>query len=197
MHEHPWPKTAEALMRSRFAAVRDADAEWLLASARRATLRTIRLAPCRSRRRPSAVTKTGPSVRSLTARSIARAVRGASGMVTTLPPLRVMNASMSARRTANSGTARVRHQVVNLAQVQRIGFAGLTAVPGQVPGEREPLGVSEDGLDRDEDSGRSRGGHGYLPGSWLRPGELGQSRDPSINPIPAITRTTTNATHGQ
>ena len=32
MHEHPWPKTAEALMRSRFAAVRDADAEWLLAS---------------------------------------------------------------------------------------------------------------------------------------------------------------------
>jgi SEC-C motif domain protein len=32
MHEHPRPKTAEALMRSRFAAVRDADAEWLLAS---------------------------------------------------------------------------------------------------------------------------------------------------------------------
>ena len=32
MHEHPWPKTAEALMRSRFAAFRDADAEWLLAS---------------------------------------------------------------------------------------------------------------------------------------------------------------------
>jgi len=31
-HEHPWPKTAEALTRSRFAAVRDADAEWLLAS---------------------------------------------------------------------------------------------------------------------------------------------------------------------
>lgn len=32
MHEHPWPKTAEDLMRSRFAAVRDADAEWLLGS---------------------------------------------------------------------------------------------------------------------------------------------------------------------
>ena len=32
MHEHPRPKTAEDLMRSRFAAVRDADAEWLLAS---------------------------------------------------------------------------------------------------------------------------------------------------------------------
>ena len=29
MHEHPWPKTAEDLMRSRFAAVRDADrAQW-------------------------------------------------------------------------------------------------------------------------------------------------------------------------
>ena len=27
MHEHPWPKTAEALMRSRFAAVRDPDAK--------------------------------------------------------------------------------------------------------------------------------------------------------------------------
>jgi hypothetical protein len=31
----------------------------------------------------------GPSVRSPMARSIARAVRGASGTVTTLPPLRV------------------------------------------------------------------------------------------------------------
>ncbi|MGC5626672.1 YchJ family protein [Georgenia sp. Z1344] len=30
--EHPWPETAEALMRSRFAAFRDADAAWLLAS---------------------------------------------------------------------------------------------------------------------------------------------------------------------
>jgi len=56
--------------------------------ARRATLRTIRPAPCRSSRRPSGATKTGPSARSAMARSIARAVRGASGMVTTLPPLR-------------------------------------------------------------------------------------------------------------
>jgi hypothetical protein len=38
---------------------------------------------------PSAATKIGPSVRSPMARSIARAVRGASGTVTTLPPLRV------------------------------------------------------------------------------------------------------------
>jgi hypothetical protein len=36
-----------------------------------------------------AVRKIGPSLRSPIARSIARAVRGASGMVTTLPPLRV------------------------------------------------------------------------------------------------------------
>ena len=58
--------------------------------ARRAILRTIRPAPCLSSRRPSPARKTGPPVRSPMARSIARAVRGASGMVTTLPPLRVI-----------------------------------------------------------------------------------------------------------
>ncbi len=62
----------------------------LAITARRATLRTIRPAPCRSSRRPSAARNTGPSVRSPIARSIARAVRGASGTVTTLPPLRVI-----------------------------------------------------------------------------------------------------------
>jgi hypothetical protein len=54
--------------------------------ARRATLRTSRPARCRSTRRPSAATNTGPPVRSPMARLIARAVRGASGMVTILPP---------------------------------------------------------------------------------------------------------------
>ena len=54
--------------------------------ARRAVLRTIRPAPCRSSRRLSAARKTGPPVRSPMARSIARAVRGASEMVTTFPP---------------------------------------------------------------------------------------------------------------
>ena len=54
--------------------------------ARRAALRTIRPAPCRSSRRPSAARNTGPSVRSPMARSIARAVRRASGMMTILPP---------------------------------------------------------------------------------------------------------------
>ena len=58
--------------------------------ARRAALRTIRPAPCRSSRRPSAARNTGPPVRSAMARSIARDARGASGMVTTLPLLRVI-----------------------------------------------------------------------------------------------------------
>jgi hypothetical protein len=58
--------------------------------ARRATRRTIRAAPCRSSRCPSGPQKIGSSTLSPTARSIARAVRGASGMVTTFPRLRVM-----------------------------------------------------------------------------------------------------------
>jgi hypothetical protein len=58
----------------------------LLILARRAVLRTIRPAACRSSRCPSPARNTGPSVRSPMARSIARAVRGASGMVTILPP---------------------------------------------------------------------------------------------------------------
>src|ERR1039457_5828326 len=60
---------------------------FLLIPARLATRRTIRPAPCRSRRRPSAVRKIGPSQRSPVARSIARAVRGASGMGTTFAAL--------------------------------------------------------------------------------------------------------------
>jgi hypothetical protein len=62
----------------------------LALTARRAILRTIGPAPCRSSRRPSAARNTGPSVRSPMARSIARAVRGASEIVTTVPPLRVI-----------------------------------------------------------------------------------------------------------
>ena len=58
--------------------------------ARRAVLRMTRPAPCRSSRRPSGGQEHRPAVRSATARSIARAVRGASGMVTALPPLRVI-----------------------------------------------------------------------------------------------------------
>jgi hypothetical protein len=46
-----------------------------------------------------------------------------------------------------------------LAQVEGAGVAGQAAVPGQEPGEREPLGVGEDRLDSGESSGRDRGGH--------------------------------------
>ena len=54
---------------------------------------------CRSSRRPSGVRKIGPSQRSPMARSITRAVRGANGMVTTLPPLRVMTRVRCPRST--------------------------------------------------------------------------------------------------
>jgi hypothetical protein len=48
---------------------------------------TILVAACRSRRLvPSWFKKIGPSSRSPTHRSMARAVRGASGTVTILPP---------------------------------------------------------------------------------------------------------------
>ena len=46
-----------------------------------------------------------------------------------------------------------------LAQVERVGLAGQAAVPGQVPGEREPLGVGEGRLDGDESGRWNRGGH--------------------------------------
>jgi hypothetical protein len=39
-----------------------------------------------------------------------------------------------------------------LPQVERVGLAGQAAVPGQEPGEREPLGIGEGRLDRDERS---------------------------------------------
>jgi hypothetical protein len=54
--------------------------------ARRATRRTIRPAACRSSRCMAVVVKVGPSQRSPITRSIARAVRGASGMTAFLPP---------------------------------------------------------------------------------------------------------------
>jgi hypothetical protein len=46
-----------------------------------------------------------------------------------------------------------------LAQVQGVGLTGQAAVTGQVPGEREPLGIGESRLDGDEGGGRDRGGH--------------------------------------
>jgi hypothetical protein len=63
-------------------------ADRLSTLARRATRRTTRPAQWRSIRCPSGRRKIGPSSRSSMARSMARAVRGASGLVTILPPLR-------------------------------------------------------------------------------------------------------------
>ena len=45
-----------------------------------------------------------------------------------------------------------------LAQVQRLRLAGQAAVPGQEPGERQPLGIGKGRLDGGEGSG-SCGGH--------------------------------------
>jgi hypothetical protein len=72
--------------------------------ARRAMRRTIRAAACRSSRSPPTPTKIGPSQRSATARSMARAVRGASGTVTTLPPLRVIVRVRWPRSSPNAST---------------------------------------------------------------------------------------------
>ena len=47
---------------------------------------------------------------------------------------------MSARRTANRASERNPAPAGELAQVQRVGLAGQAAVPGQEPGERDPLG---------------------------------------------------------
>ena len=46
-----------------------------------------------------------------------------------------------------------------LAQVQGVGLAGQAAVSGQVPGEGEPFGVGEGGLDRGERGGWGGSGH--------------------------------------
>jgi hypothetical protein len=57
-----------------------------------------------------------------------------------------------------------------LAQVECVSLPGQAAVPGQVAGEREPLGLGEEGLDGDESTGWGRGGHGFQRG---RPGLKG------------------------
>jgi hypothetical protein len=57
---------------------------------------------------------------------------------------------MSARRTENRGRDRARHRAVNWHRSQGVSLSGQAAVPGQVPGEREPLGIGEDWLDGDE-----------------------------------------------
>jgi hypothetical protein len=51
-----------------------------------------------------------------------------------------------------------------LAQVQGVRFARQPAVAGQEPGEGEPFGVGEGGLDRSEDSRWGGSGHRAPPG---------------------------------
>ena len=50
-----------------------------------------------------------------------------------------------------------------LAQIQGVSLAGQAAVPGQEPGEREPLGIAECWLDGDE-GGCGSGNHRVPPG---------------------------------
>jgi hypothetical protein len=66
-----------------------------------------------------------------------------------------------------------------LAQVKCVGVAGQSAVSGQEPGEGEPLGVGEGGLNRGERGGWGGSGHRAPPGragtgkGWARSGPSG------------------------
>jgi hypothetical protein len=52
-----------------------------------------------------------------------------------------------------------------LAKVESVGLAGQAAVPGQEPGEREPLSIGEGRLDGGEGTGLGRGGHRATSGT--------------------------------
>jgi len=70
---------------------------------------------------------------------------------------------MLARRTANKFREWEWHQVVNWRKWS-VRLAGQPAVSGQEPGEGEPFGVGEDGLDRGERGGWGGSGHRAPPG---------------------------------
>jgi len=70
-----------------------------------------------------------------------------------------------------------------LAQVKCVGVAGQAAVSGQVPGQGEPFGVSEGGLDRGERGGWGGSGHRHLP-AGLEPGRPGQFRSQRLSGNP-------------
>jgi hypothetical protein len=58
-----------------------------------------------------------------------------------------------------------------LAQVECVRFAGQAAITGQVPGEGEPFGIGEGGLDRGERGGWDGSGHrGTSRPGWNREG---------------------------
>src|SRR5947208_11853213 len=95
--------------------------------------------------------------------------------------------SMSARRTANRASERNPAPAGELAQVQGIGLAGQAAVPGQEPGERDPLGVGEDGLDRGEHGGWGGSGHRAPPGQ-AGTGEARPVPAPAVKRKPTVDR---------
>ena len=78
----------------------------------------------------------------------------------------------------NKPTQWARHQVANWRRSKGVGLAGQAAVAGQVPGEGEPFGVGEDGLDRGERGGWGAVVIGHLP-AGLRPWRLGRLRVPA------------------
>ena len=77
---------------------------------------------------------------------------------------------MPARRTANRFRERTQHQVVNWRRFSVYAWRVRPLVPGQEPGEGEPSGVGEGGLDRDEGSGWGGSGHRVPPGQGQDPG---------------------------
>src|SRR2546429_7152544 len=89
--------------------------------------------------------------------------------------------SMPARRTAGKANGADPAPAGELAQVQRVRLPGQAAVPGQEPGEGDPFGVGEDGLDRGERGGWGGSGHG----GTSRPG---WNRDAGPVPVPAVPR---------
>jgi hypothetical protein len=71
-----------------------------------------------------------------------------------------------------------------LAQVESIRLAGQSPVPGQEPGEGNPFGVGEGGLDRDERGGwGGSGSSGHLP-AGLEPGKAGPVPAPAVKRKP-------------
>ena len=77
--------------------------------------------------------------------------------------------------------------VGELAQVQRIGLAGQAAVSGQEPGEGDPFGIGEDGLDR----GGSRTWSKYLlilPRPCRRADDRSRGRSPDGGLAPVVAR---------
>lgn len=91
--------------------------------------------------------------------TIDAAMRGISAVVLVSPaiPAQELNVVGAADREQRQGPGPAPGG--ELAQVQGARLAGLAAVPGQEPGEREPLGIGEHRLDRDENNGCGRGGH--------------------------------------